>query len=177
MIEIPRKMTQYWFHASLPLFSYLVVTGFVVAFLQRATCISRWSSRATPLSRRTKWFCPASWARPSARWNGSKTVAKSIPPKTFSSNQTARSACWSSRRRRRATWERTPATVAPTKPQPTWTSKVMSAAIRPLPPLALKTTESGPAHRHSAKPHLSLGSSHLPSILHYCVLYSHSECL
>lgn len=137
-------------------FNWLLLVS-LYAFLQRATCTSQWSSTTTLPSRRTRWFCPVSWARPPPRSNGSKMVTKSFPPRTFSSNQTARSACWSSRRRQRATSERTRATVAPTKPQPTWTSKVIPAAIQLLPQTPVRTAESGPSHRCSPKPRLSLG--------------------
>lgn len=140
------------------------------AFLQRATCTSQQSSRTTPPSKRMRSFCPASWARPLPRSNGSKTVTKSFPPRTFSSNQMGRSACWSSRRRQRATWERTPATVALTKPQLTWTSKVIPAAIWAPPP---RRPRSG--LQNQALPtgvHRNPAAAHLQSILHYCLISS-----
>lgn len=148
-------------------FNWLLLVS-LYAFLQRATCTSQWSSRTTPPLRRTRSFCPVSWARPPPRSNGSKMVTKSFPPRTFSSNQTARSACWSSRRQQRATLECTPATVAPTKPQLTWTSKVIPAAIGPPPRLRLWLQNQAPptaVHRNPASLWAAVHLHSAPSFL------------
>lgn len=75
-------------------------------------------------------------------------VTKSLRPGTFSSNPTAGSACWSLRNQRRKTGELTPATVALTKLQQSWTSKVMNACRPPDPYITAEST--------SLKPHLYL---------------------
>lgn len=177
-IQSPRKL-MYLCYSNVHKFYriYMVLTLFTsCVFLQRATCTSQLSFRTTQLLRRTRWFCPASWARPLARSDGSKTVTKYFPPRTFSSDQTARSAFWSSRRQQRATWARTPATVAPTKPQHTWTSKVIPAVIWTSPPLPRPWSglqkQAFPSAVHQ-NPTSVCATGHQPLHPSSCVLFSH----